>query len=260
MRSFTISTLAALMATTMFTSVGNTQEINFGPFSGTLTTTVSQGFQMRTEENDCKLVAGSATSYSSAIAGLIGGSANDGNGGCDAKMTSSLGTSSKVVGIGSSNSDDGRVNFKKGDFTDASTSLSFSYAAQTQKGIGFNLSGSGLQNHVLDLNTPTFKQFTNEAKDHLETNIKLGNAYVTVPLGDVDASVKSPFLKLTLPSSELALPIPTTFEDVPREEVILASHPPLPSLADPPISPAIAEEYEVAEPATNLQSFSSVLI
>mgnify|MGYP001239391961 FL=1 len=189
MRSFKISSLAALIASTLFAGVVNAQEINLGPFSGTLTTTVSQGFQVRTEGADCKLIAGSDNTYSEAIQGLIGGSANNGNGGCDANMTSSLGTSSKVVGIGSSNSDDGNVNFEKGDFTDASTSLSFSFAGSTPDGVGFNLSGSGLQNHVLDLNTPTFKEFTSDAKDHLETNIKLGNAYVTLPVGDADITI-----------------------------------------------------------------------
>lgn len=193
MRSFTISTLAALLATTLFASIGNAEEINLGPFSGTLTTTVSQGFQIRTEDNDCKLVNGeptlSAGVYTAAEQELIGGSVSTGNGGCDANMTTSLGVSSKTIGIGGANGDDGRVNFKRGDFTDASTSLSFSFAGSTSEGLGLNLSGSGLQNHVLDLNTPTFKQFSNEAKDHLETNLKLGNAYVTLPLGDADITI-----------------------------------------------------------------------
>ena len=163
MRSFTISSLAALLITTMFASVVNAQEINFGPFSGTLNTTVSQGFQIRTEENDCKLVAGSDTlsdTYTAARQGLIGGSTSTGNGGCDANMTSSLGESSKVVGIGSANSDDGRVNFAKGDFTDASSSVSLSYSGSTADGVGINISASGIRNSVLDINKPSFKEFS----------------------------------------------------------------------------------------------------
>ena len=192
MRSFTISSLAALLITTLFASVVNAQEINFGPFSGTLNTTVSQGFQIRTEENDCKLVAGSATLssvYTAAKQGLIGGSTSTGNGGCDANMTSSLGTSSKVVGIGSANSDDGRVNFDKGDFTDASSSVSLSYSGSTADGVGINISASGIKNSVLDINKPSFKEFSSKAKDHLETNLKFGNAYVTFPLGDADLTL-----------------------------------------------------------------------
>jgi hypothetical protein len=189
MRNIITSVLATLFTTTLFVGVANSQEVNFGPFSGSLNTTVSQGFQVRTEETDCKLIAGSDNTYSAALQGLIGGGANSGNGGCDAKMTSSLGESSKVIGIGSANSDDGNVNFKKGDFTDASSSLSLSYSGSTAEGIGLNFSASGLQNHVLDLNTPTFKQFSSEAKDHLEQNIKLGNAYVSLPMGNTDVTI-----------------------------------------------------------------------
>ena len=191
MRSLKISSLAALLVATMFTGV-NAQEVNFGPFSGTLSTTVSQGFQMRTEENDCKLVAGAATLssvYTAAKQGLIGGSTSTGNGGCDAKMTSSLGESSKVVGIGSSNSDDGRVNFDRGDFTDVSSSMSLSFSGSTADGVGINISASGLRNSVLDINKPTFKEFSSKAKDHLETNVKFGNAYVSLPYGDTDITL-----------------------------------------------------------------------
>ena len=189
MRSLTILNFVAFVLASL-TSVSTAQDINFGPFSGTLTTTVSQGLQIRTEGNNCLLVSGAATSYQDADDyAKIGGSMNTGNGGCDEKRSSSLGTSSKVVAIGGPNSDDGRVNFQKNDFTDASTSVSLSYSGSTADGVGLTISASGLQNHVLDLNTPSFKAFSSDSKDHLETNLKFGNAYLSLPFGGTDVTL-----------------------------------------------------------------------
>ena len=60
MRSLSILSFVAFVLASL-TSVSTAQEINFGPFSGTLTTTVSQGLQIRTEGNNCLLVSGAAT-------------------------------------------------------------------------------------------------------------------------------------------------------------------------------------------------------
>ena len=143
---------------------------------------------MRVEANDCKLINGNASDYQggSGQAALIGGGLNTGNGGCDAKMTSSMGESSKVIGIGGPNGDDGRVNFKKGDITDASSSISLSYSGYTNDGVRIAVSASGLRNSALDINNPSFKQFSSDAQDHFETNLKLGNAYLSLPFGDTE--------------------------------------------------------------------------
>jgi hypothetical protein len=115
MNKTSLTTLAAFFASLMFVNFSNAAEVNLGTFSGTLTTNVSQGFQVRTSPTACELNSGAPITLTDAQAALIGASRNTGNGGCDKNMTSSLGTSSKVVGIGSVNSDDGRNNFKKGD-------------------------------------------------------------------------------------------------------------------------------------------------
>ena len=188
MRKLSITTVAALFASTLF-SLSNAADVNFGPFSGSLTTTVSQGFQVRASDTACELNSGAAGTITGADLNLIGAYANTGNGGCDKKLTSSLGESSKVVGIGSVNSDDGRNNFAQGDFTSISSSVSFSYTGSSNEGIGINLSASGLKDSALDANEPSFKKFSSEAQDHFETNLKIGNAYLALPMGDTDILV-----------------------------------------------------------------------
>ena len=104
-------------------------------------------------------------------------------------MTSSYGTSTKVVGIGSANSDDGRNNFAQGDFTSISSAVSFSYTGSSDDGLGITLSASGLRDSALDANDPTFKKLSSKAQDHFETNLKIGNAYVSLPMGDTDLTL-----------------------------------------------------------------------
>ena len=189
MNKISLTTLAAFFASIMFVNSSNAAEVNLGQFSGTLTTNVSQGFQVRTSATACELNSGAAKSLTDAQLALIGGYSNTGNGGCDKKQVSSLGTSSKVVGIGSVNSDDGRNNFKKGDFTSISTSVSLSFSGSSDSGVGVNFSGSALKDSALDVNAPAFKAFSTDAQDHFETNLKVGNAYVTLPIGDADITI-----------------------------------------------------------------------
>ena len=101
MNKITLTSLVAFFASILLMSTSHAAQVNFGPFAGTLTTTVSQGFQVRASDTACELNSGAATTFSTAQLALIGAEDNTGNGGCDKNMTSSLGTSSKVVGIGS---------------------------------------------------------------------------------------------------------------------------------------------------------------
>ena len=53
--------ISALSSLVLLLSIGNyvsATDLNLGGFSGTLNTTVSSGFAMRTEGNDCRLISG----------------------------------------------------------------------------------------------------------------------------------------------------------------------------------------------------------
>ena len=189
MNKISITTLAAFFASLVMVNSSNAAEVNFGPFSGNLSTTVSQGFQVRASDTACELNSGAVSDYTTAQLALIGADENTGNGGCDKKMTSSYGESTKVVGIGSANSDDGRNNFAQGDFTSISSAVSFSYTGSSDEGMGITLSASGLRDSALDANEPTFKKLSSKAQDHFETNLKIGNAYVSLPMGDTDLTI-----------------------------------------------------------------------
>ena len=189
MNKISITTLAAFFTSLVMMSSSNAVEVNLGPFSGNLTTTVSQGFQVRASDTACELNSGAATTFTTEQLALIGANDNTGNGGCDKNMTSSLGESSKVVGIGSANSDDGRNNYAQGDFTSISSAVSFSYTGSSDDGMGLSLSASGLKDSANDVNEPSFKKFSSKAQDHFETNLKIGNAYLTLPMGNTDFTI-----------------------------------------------------------------------
>jgi hypothetical protein len=189
MNKISITTLAAFFTSLVMMNSSNAVEVNLGPFSGNLTTTVSQGFQVRASDTACELNSGAPTELTGAQLDLIGAESNTGNGGCDKNMTSSIGTSTKVVGIGSVNSDDGRNNYAQGDFTSISSAVSLSYTGSSDDGMGISLSASGLKDSANDVNEPSFKRFSSKAQDHFETNLKIGNAYVTLPMGNTDFTI-----------------------------------------------------------------------
>jgi hypothetical protein len=64
-----------------------------------------------------------------------------------------------------------------------------SFTGSSDSGVGVNLSASGLKDSALDVNAPAFKTFTSDAQDHFETNLKIGNAYATLPIGDADITI-----------------------------------------------------------------------
>ena len=186
-----VSFIAALIPFTVSTS-SIAEQVNLGGFSGELTTTVTSGLSMRVSDTNCRLIGGSLpTADRSALASYTGYEAYSGNGGCNLKETDTYGnTATKVQERRNANTDDGGLNFSSGEFIDASNSVSFSFTGRNAGGVSLNLSGVGVYNPVLDLTTPAFKQLTNDAKDELETTIKLGNAYVSYPLSDsVDITI-----------------------------------------------------------------------
>ena len=186
-----VSFIAALIPFTVSTSAV-AEQVNLGGFSGELTTTVTSGLSMRASDTNCRLIGGELpTADRSALASYTGYEAYSGNGGCNVKETDTYGnTATKVQERRNANTDDGGLNFGSGEFIDASNSVSFSFTGRNAGGVSLNLSGVGVYNPVLDLTTPAFKQLTNDAKDELESTIKLGNAYVSYPINDsVDVTI-----------------------------------------------------------------------
>tara|TARA_Y200000002_G_scaffold105564_1_gene86077 strand:+ start:10 stop:2682 length:2673 start_codon:yes stop_codon:yes gene_type:complete len=167
------------------------QEINLGGFSGNVSTIVTHGLAVRAEDNNCFLVSGNQNTLSDALKSLIGGNPYSGNGGCNYKRIDTYGnTASKVVDVGSVMSDDGRLNFDKGDVIDAGQSVAISFFGNNASGVGLSLSGVAMVNPLLDFNDASFKALTSSSKDHLESDFKLGNAYITAPLSsNVDLTI-----------------------------------------------------------------------
>ncbi len=167
-------------------------DLSFGGFEGTLSTIVSSGVAIRTEDNSCRLISGDSLNPDgagaedrSATVGFVGHYADNGNGGCNIYETDTYGnTSSKTISRVNSNQDDGKLNFGSGDVFDGGNTISLSYFGTNSQGISLNLSGTAYYNAALDFNDPTFKAFTTDQKDYFENQYKLGNAYVSVPLTD----------------------------------------------------------------------------
>ena len=63
-----------------------------------------------------------------------------------------------------------------------SSSISLSFTGSNKDGVSLNLSGIAMVNPVLDLNSTDFKTMSSAAKDHLESDFKLGNAYISAPV------------------------------------------------------------------------------
>ena len=84
--------------------------------------------------------------------------------------------------VGSVLADDGRLNFDSGDVVDAGQSIALSFTGTNPDGVKLNLSELAFMNPVLDLNDAAFKALTGDAKEHLEDDFKLGNAFINAPV------------------------------------------------------------------------------
>jgi hypothetical protein len=172
-------------------------EVSMGGFTGTLTTKLSTGLSMRMEANDCRLLQGDSLAISgtmedrSAFTSHIGYAPDNGGGGCNVYETDTYGnTSTKAITRVNENQDDGKLNFGKNDVFDAGNSLAIGFTGSNADGVSINLSGIAYYNAALEFNTPEHKIFTNDQKDEFENQYKVGNAYITAPLGDnVDITI-----------------------------------------------------------------------
>tara|TARA_B100001057_G_scaffold498360_1_gene605100 strand:+ start:1864 stop:4605 length:2742 start_codon:yes stop_codon:yes gene_type:complete len=179
----------------MTTITVKANQVSLGGFTGTLTSTVSSGFSMRTGSNDCKLISGDSLAKDgtledrSAFTAYVGYNPDNGNGGCNTYEVDPYGnTSTKTISRVNSNQDDGKLNFGNGDIFDAGNSLAIGFTGSNAQGVKINLSGLAYYNAALNLNDPAFRAFTSKMEDEFENQYKLGNAFIQAPLND-DVSI-----------------------------------------------------------------------
>jgi hypothetical protein len=164
------SLMSALVLAVLSITPSNAQEINLGGFVGNVSTVVTHGVALRAEDNNCMLVSGSANTQTEAMKAL-----------CNYKREDVVAatTTGREISIGSVASDDGRLNFQKGDVIDAGQTVAVSFFGDNASGIRLSLSGVAMVNPLLDINDVAFKTLSSDAKDHLESDFKLGNAYIS---------------------------------------------------------------------------------
>ncbi len=199
----------------MLTSFSSSaQEISMPGFSGTMNTTVTSGFTMRTGARNCMLQDGikfnvSTSELGGVMQALLAGETDLSdsqvlNGGsknfaysdtCSKFQTDPYGnTSTNRVEFGNVNADDGNLNFDQGDIVDATQKVFTEISGSTSNGMGVNLSFIGSYNPVLNLSTEQFKKLTNDASDELKNDFTLLDAYVTT---SIDAGGDFGFVDVT---------------------------------------------------------------
>jgi hypothetical protein len=158
----------------------NAQEINNGTFSGTINTTVSSGLSFRTER-DCSNLDG--FTFTSALGTYVDGSGK----GCGTALTDAYGnTTTKVLSRNSGQTDDGSMNYDKGDIFSTTQKLTSQVVGSLSNGIGVNLSFTGFIDPNVD--TTDYAPLSNKSKKLMESGLSLLDAYITtetqLPSGD----------------------------------------------------------------------------
>ena len=200
---------AAITAGLIFTTTSiQAQDLNLPGFSGSINTTVTSGFTVRTSERNCELQDGYVKTYTSsdftstaqaALGGATAAQAFAGAAATPGKQAAILSQGSKnlagcapkaktdnygnvatdIINIGNVNSDDGNLNFNQHDVVDATQRFFTSITGTTDSGFGVNLSLAGSVNPVLDFTDPHFKKLNNKAERTLESDLSLLDAYIT---------------------------------------------------------------------------------
>ena len=182
----------------------NATEINMPGFTGTMNTTVTSGFSMRTERN-CLSVRGEKTlgaaDTGSAFANYVNSNyastssvyLDDGEG-CAARYVDGYGNvgsaNAGARDLISFNADNGRTNYDAGDIFDLTQRLYSEITGTTDAGTGVNISFVGRYNPLVDITgNPDFAPFNTDAQDEIETNIDLLNAYITQDVAAIDAEL-----------------------------------------------------------------------
>jgi len=207
--------IAKIMRTVLFSSLifllaplsASAVDFNLPGFTGSVNTTITSGFSMRASGRNCSLQDGytyniDTSDLNATYLGLIavhsGGlsssqllSGYDKNaetsGSCANFRTDAYGnTSTNRIEYGNVNNDNGNLNFDNGDIVDATQKAFVDISGSTPDGTGVNLSFITNYNPVLDINSANFIDLTSAAKDELESDIELLDAYITssFDLGD----------------------------------------------------------------------------
>ncbi len=194
------STLLGLTVMMLVPSISaHAYDINMPGFTGTVNTTITSGFSIRSSDRDCMLQDGytyNVTASDLSLAGqalvaseteltaaqiLSGFDKNAKSSGSCAKMqTDGYGnTSTNRIEYGNVNSDNGNLNFKRGDIIDATQKAFVEISGNTDSGIGVDLSFIANYNPVLDITDENFIALTTDARDELESDVQLLDAYIT---------------------------------------------------------------------------------
>ncbi len=190
LRSNAIKIIGLFFLASSFQSA-NAADVNMPGLSGSFTNTLTSGFSMRVAERDCILTDGYNTNaHSNAGAKafrtargeddtldyIIGGSGK----GCAKAKTDTYGnTTNKAIDIGSSQTNDGSLNFEQGDIFSASQSIYSSFTGMTDGGVGIDFSFTANVDPALDINPPSFKEFTSDAKEAFESDVSLLDFYIS---------------------------------------------------------------------------------
>ena len=185
-----IAALLFLVSSISFHSA-NAAEVNMPGLSGSFTNTLTSGFSMRVSPQDCLLLDGYNTNeHTNAVAKLFRAARGEdesldyiisGSGkGCAQARTDNYGnTTNQAIDLGSSQTNDGNLNFDQGDIFSATQALYSSFTGVTDSGISLDFSFTASVDPALDINHPQFKEFTSDAKDAFENDITLLDFYIS---------------------------------------------------------------------------------
>ena len=149
----------------------NAQEINNEYFSGAINSSVSSGVSFRTER-DCSNLDG--FSFTSALGTYVDGSGK----GCGTALTDAYGnTTDKVLSRNSGQTDDGSMNYDKGDIFSTTQKLTSQIVGTLSSGVGVNLSFTGFIDP--NVSTSDYAPLTETSKKLMERSLSLLDAYVT---------------------------------------------------------------------------------
>ena len=209
------STLLGLVVIMFVPSISaHAYDINMPGFTGTVNTTVTSGFSVRSSDRDCMLQDGYTYNVTgsdlSALGQLMLAAETDitaaqalngfdknakSSGSCAKFQTDGYGnTSTNRLEYGNVNSDNGNLNFKRGDIVDATQKAFVELSGSTDSGIGVNLSFIGNYNPVLSITDEHFIALTDEAADELRSDVQILDAYLT---GSIDTQSDLGFIDVT---------------------------------------------------------------
>ena len=209
------STLLGLTVMMLVPSISaHAYDLTMPGFTGTVNTTITSGFSIRSSDRDCMLQDGytynvTASDLSAAGQALVASeteltaaqilSGFDKNakssGSCAKMQTDGYGnTSTNRIEYGNVNSDNGNLNFKRGDIIDATQKAFVEISGNTDSGVGVDLSFIANYNPVLDITDENFIALTTDARDELESDIQLLDAYITTSF---DTQSELGFIDLT---------------------------------------------------------------